>query len=131
MNYMKIFLVNIFLITLIGCGGGGGGSANCTPGPDDHCIKYEVSTSTQNVSITYIDEDGNTVNLPNENSHNQPWTYTFTAKNGSHLALSAQLLGSGYDTVYVIIYVDNQEVAKESSYSAGVSASTEYDIPSN
>jgi hypothetical protein len=93
--------------------------------------KYEVSSSTQNVSINYIDEDGKTVNLPNENSHDQLWTHTFTAKNGSHLALSAQLLGSGYDTIYVIIYLDYKEVAKNYSYSEGVSASTEYDIPLN
>jgi hypothetical protein len=130
MNYMKIFLVNIFLITLIGCGGGGGGSENCKPGPDEHCIKYEVSTSTQNVSITY-DINGEQVNKLNEDSHNKPWTYRFKAKNGSHLALSAQLLGSGYDTVYVTIYLDGMKVAESKSYSEGVSANTEYDIPSN
>jgi len=126
----KIISVCILIITLTGCGGGGG-SENSKLGPDTHIIKYEVSSSTQNVSITYIDEDGKTVNLPNENSHDHPWAYTFTAKNGSHLALSAQLLGSEVDTIYVIIFLDNKEVARELSYSVGVTANTEYDIPLN
>jgi hypothetical protein len=128
MNSLKIFFLSILLVTLIGCGGSGGGDHT---DPDLHTVEYEVSTSSQDVSITYIDGDGKTVNLPGIDSHNSVWNYIFSAKNGDHLALSAQLLGSVDDTVHVTIFLDNQEVAHQMSYSVDVMAQTEYDIPTS
>jgi hypothetical protein len=116
----------MLFIVIAGCGGSSDGKK---PIKGMHTVKYEVSTSSQDVSITYLDENGKTVSIPQQNTHDNPWIYSFEAKDGAHLSLSAQLLGEGYDTVYVTIYVDELSGFQEHSYGVGVSAHREYDIP--
>jgi hypothetical protein len=116
----------MLIVVVAGCSGSSGGNK---PKEGMHTVKYEVSTSTQDVSITYIDENGETVTIPQKDTHTKSWTYSFEAEDGSHLSLTAQLLGEGYDTVYVTIYVDELSGFQEHSYGVGVSTHREYDIP--
>jgi hypothetical protein len=127
-NLSKIILVYIFIITLTGCGGSGGGS---TQSSDMHYVQYEVSTYSSNpVSITYIDEDGKTVELPSVDITNQSWTYSFYAKTGTYLYLSATLLGDSTDIFDITIYID---AIKENTVSqkGGTPAVLELTIPAD
>ncbi len=126
MKYLWIILSFMLLMSPFGCSGSGGGN-HLAPGM--HSVKYEVDTETQNVNIVYRDENGNDQERDNEDSHNKPWTYSFSAKDGAHLSLSAQLLGERYDTILVTIYVDNLTVQQQSSFGSSVGALVEYDIP--
>jgi hypothetical protein len=121
-----IILPCVLFIVMAGCSGSSDGSK---PIKGIHTVKYEVSTSTQDVSIIYLDENGETVSIPRKDTHtSSSWTYLFESKDGAHLSLSAQLLDDGPDTVYVAIYVDGSEF-QEHSYGEKVSALREYDIP--
>ena len=127
-NLSKIILVCILIITLTGCGGSGGGS---TQSSDMHYVQYEVSTYSSNpVSITYIDEDGKTVELPSVDITNQSWTYSFYAKTGTYLYLSATLLGDSTDIFDITIYID---AIKENTVSqkGGTPAVLELTIPAD
>ena len=115
----------IFLITLGSCGGGGGHSSS-----DMHMVEYEVSTySTYPVSIMYTDENGKTIEIPNKSVTDKSWTYTFSAKTGTHLFLSATLLGESDDIFYVTIYVDYVNVSSYSQKGSGGPAVLEFAIP--
>jgi hypothetical protein len=127
-NLSEIILVCILIITLTGCGGSGGSS---TQSSDMHYIQYEVSTYSSNpVSITYIDEDGKTVELPSVNVTNKSWTYSIYAKTGTYLYLSATLLGDSTDIFYATIYID---FLKENTMSqkGGAPAVVEFTIPAD
>ena len=127
-NLSKIILVYIFIITLTGCGGSGGGS---TQSSDMHYVQYEVSTYSSNpVSITYIDEDGKTVELPSVDVTNKSWTYSFYARTGTYLYLSATLLGDSTDIFDITIYID---AIKENTVSqkGGTPAVLELTIPAD
>ena len=127
MHIRKIILVWIIIITLAGCGGSGGSGRSSTA---MHTVQYEVSTYSNNpVSITYIDEDGKTVELPSVNITNKSWTYTFSAKNSAHLYLSATLLGESTDIFYTTIYVDYLN-ENRMSQKGGAPAVVEFTIPS-
>jgi hypothetical protein len=96
-----------------------------------HYVQYEVSTYSSNpVSITYIDEDGKTVELPSVNVTNKYWTYSFYAKTGTYLYLSATLLGDSTDIFDITIYID---ALKEDSMSqkGGTPAVLEFTIPAD
>jgi hypothetical protein len=121
-----IFFSCMIFVLLVGCSGSSDGNESIK---GMHTIKYEVSTSTQDVSITYLDEKGETVIIPQQDTHTNTWSYSFEAKDGAHLSLSAQLLGEGYDTVYVTIYVDELSGFQAHSYGEGVSTQREYNIP--
>jgi hypothetical protein len=121
----KIFLPCILFIVMAGCSGSSDGNKSIK---GMHSVTYEVSTSTQDASITFLDENGESVSIPQQDTHRKMWSYSFEAKDGAHLSLSAQLLGEGYDTVYVIIKVDELE-SQQSSWGVGVIAYKEYDIP--
>jgi hypothetical protein len=116
----------LLILILAGCSGSSDGKNS---GNGIHTVKYEVSTSTQDTSITYLDENGETVSIPRQDTHTSLWSYSFNAKDGAHLSLSGQLLGDDVDTIYVTIYVDELSGFQEHSYGEGVSASREYDIP--
>jgi hypothetical protein len=121
-----IFLSCMLFVVIAGCSGSSDGKKTIK---GMHTVTYEVSTSTQDVSIIFLDENDKTVSIPQKDTHTNKWTYSFEAKDGAHLSLSAQLLGEGYDTVYVTIYVDELLEVTEPSYGVGVSATTKYDIP--
>ena len=115
----------ILLITLGSCGGGGGHSSS-----DIHTVQYEVSTySTYPVSIMYTDENGKTIEIQNKYVTDIPWTYTFSAKTGTHLFLSATLLGESDDIFYVTITVDYVNVSSYSQKGSGGPAVLEFAIP--
>ena len=115
----------ILLITLGSCGGGGAHSSS-----DMHTVQYEVSTySTYPVSITYTDEKGKTVEIQNKYVTDNPWTYTFSAKTGTQLFLSATLLGESDDIFYVTIYVDYVNASSYSQKGSGGPAVLEFAIP--
>ena len=121
---MKQFLW-ILLLTLGSCGGGGGHSSS-----DIHRVEYEVSTySTYPVSITYTDENRKTVEIQNKSITDKSWTYTFSAKTGTHLFLSATLLSESDDIFYVTIYVDYLNVSSYSQKGSGGPAVLEFAIP--
>ena len=120
-----IFLACMLFIVMAGCSGSSDGKKS----KGMHTVKYEVITSTQDVSITYLDANGETVSIPQQDTHTRSWTYSFEAKDGAHLSLSAQLQGEGIDTIYVTIYVDELSGFQEHSYGVGVSAHREYEIP--
>ncbi len=126
-NLSKIILVCILIITLTGCGGSGGGS---TQSSDMHYVQYEVSTySSSPVSITYIDEDGKTVDLPSVNVTNKSWTYSFYAKTGTYLYLSATLLSESDDIFYATITIDKLYVYTNSQKGSFGPAVLEFTIP--
>ncbi len=126
-NLSKIILVCILIITLTGCGGSGGGS---TQSSDMHYVQYEVSTySSSPVSITYIDEDGKTVELPSVNVTNKSWTYSFYAKTGTYLYLSATLLSESDDIFYATITIDTLQVHTTSQKGSFGPAVLEFTIP--
>ena len=126
-NLSKIILVCILIITLTGCGGSGGGS---TQSSDMHYVQYEVSTySSSPVSITYIDEDGKTVELPSVNVTNKSWTYSFYAKTGTYLYLSATLLSESDDIFYATITIDKLYVYTNSQKGSFGPAVLEFTIP--
>jgi hypothetical protein len=121
-----VFIIIIIIITLTGCSGSGGGGRS---GLNMHTVQYVVSTYSNNpVAITYINEEGKTVELPSENVSNKDWTYTFSAKNGTHLYLSATLISESTDIFYATIYVDYiKEVTM--SQKSGAPAVIEFTIP--
>jgi hypothetical protein len=116
----------MLILILAACSGSSDGKSSIN---GRHNVKYEVSTSTQDASITYLDENGETVSIPRQDTHTSLWSYSFNAKDGAHLSLSAHLLGGDVDTIYVTIYVDELSGFQEHSYGEGVSAAREYDIP--
>jgi hypothetical protein len=123
----KIFLLCILFIVMAGCSGSSDGNSSSK---GMHSVRYEVSTSTDDASITFLDENGESVTIPQQDTHSSIWSYTFEAKNGAHLSLTAQLLGESEDnTIYVTIYVDALSKFQQSSFGKGVSAHIEYDIP--
>ena len=127
-NPSKIYLVCILIITLTGCGGSGGGGSQSG---DMHYVTYEVSTYSSNpVSITYIDENGKTVELASVDVTNKSWTYSFYAKTGTYLYLSATLLGDSTDIFYATLYIDS---LKENTMSqkGGTPAVIEVTIPAD
>jgi hypothetical protein len=126
MRLQQIILIPIILM-LFGCSSESGGDHKLPPGM--HSVKYEVYTSTQDTTILYRDENGYDQEITNVNTHDKPWIYTFNAAGGTHLNLSARLLGDGIDTIYVTIYIDHLEGFQEHSYGTGVSAGRTYDIP--
>ena len=118
-NYLWILLI------LLGSCGGGGGYSNS----DMHTVQYEVSTySTYPVSITYTDENGKTVEIQNKYVTDKSWAYAFSAKTGTHLFLSATLLGESDDIFYVTIYVDYINVSSYSQKGSGGPAVLEFAI---
>ena len=128
-NLSKTILVCILIITLTGCGGSGGGS---TLSSDMHYVQYEVSTySSSPVSITYIDENGKTVELPSVNVTNQSWTYAFYAKTGTYLYFSATLLSGSDDIFYVTITIDKLNVYTSSQKGSFGPAVLEFTIPAD
>jgi hypothetical protein len=112
------------LTLLAGCGGSGG------DGPQDHIVQYEVSTySTYPVSIAYIDENGDTVEIPSISITDKSWTYTFSAPGGTHLYLWAALLGNTDDIFYATIYVDYLNVNSYSQKGSVGPAVLDFTIP--
>jgi hypothetical protein len=109
---MKCFwmIVVVFIMVGITACGGGGPSGGSSLSADEHNVIYEVSSSTLDryFMITYIDEDGITVKLPNIHVVNEPWRYSFIAKNGTHLYLYVKAEGDSLDRYYATIYVDSQ-----------------------
>jgi hypothetical protein len=128
-NFIKSLpSVLIGMMIFVSCGGGSsGGNAS---GEGLYPVVYQVSTgSYDGVAISYVDENGDTIDLPYADARSEVWTYSFSAAQGTHLAVTAQLLGEIAETIWVVIIVDGQEVAKQPSYTAGATASAEYVIP--
>jgi hypothetical protein len=121
-----IFLACMLFVVMVGCSGSSDGKK---PIKGMHTVKYEVSTSLLDTSITFLDENGETISIPQKDTHSSIWSYSFEAKDGAHLSLSAQLVGEDPDTVYVTIIVDELSRFQEHSYGVGVTAHREYDIP--
>ena len=91
-------------MTLSVCGGSGNENTQLI---DMHAVQYEVSTySTDPVSITYHAENGKIIAIPSIYVNEKTWTYTFSAKSGTYLYLSAELLGVSNDIFYTSIYID-------------------------
>ena len=111
------------MLMLFGCSSDGGGDEDLST------IAYEVSSGAQNTTIIYRDENGVDQEISNIDSHTKPWTYAFSAAAGTHLELSARLLGDSPDTVIVTIKVNRLDVNQQLSYGTGVSARIIYDIP--
>ena len=130
---MKCFWMIVVVFIMVGftaCGGGGprGGSSLSA---DEHNVMYEVSNSTLDsyFMITYIDEDGKTVELPNLHVVNKPWSYSFIAKNGTYLYLDVKPESNLPDRYYATIYVDSM-IGSTISQDAGETAIA-YTILSN
>jgi hypothetical protein len=126
-----IFLPCILFIVMAGCSGSGGGENDLSPSM--HRVQYEVSTSIADpkVSITYIDENGTTQELNNIDAYTHNWSYTFSAKSGTHLYLSSALHSVEDGTINSIIRVDYVEVQRTLNYMSGQSAIAEYTIPAD
>jgi hypothetical protein len=123
----NILSMLILIITLTGCGGSGGDG---THSGAIHSVQYQVSTySTSPVSITYISEEGNTIDLPSVNITDKSWTYSFSAQSGAHLYLSATLLSGSDDIFYATITVDSLQVNTTSQKGTGGQAVLEFTIP--
>jgi hypothetical protein len=121
-----LFLSCMIFTAIMGCSGSGGGDESCS---GLHTISYEVSTSKQDTSITYIDATGKIVTIPRQDTHSENWSISFCAKDGAHLSLFAQIYTGSPDQLWLSIYVDNIKVVELPSYTEGVSAKIEYDIP--
>jgi hypothetical protein len=127
LHLRKIILVWITIISLTGCGGSGGSGRSSR---DMHAVQYEVSTYSDNpVSINYIDENGKIIDLPSVNVTSKSWVYTFTAKSGTQLYLSATLQSESDDIFYTTITVDNLQVNTLSQKGSIGSAVLEFTIP--
>jgi hypothetical protein len=123
LHLQKLIVVCIIII-LTDCGGSGGSNEAM------HTVVYEVSTYSNNpVSITYIDEEGKTVELPTVNVTNESWTYKFSAKNSTHLYLSATLLSESDDIFYATITVDSLQVCTMSQKGSAGPAVLDFTIP--
>jgi hypothetical protein len=125
-HWIILFLSGLIMIA-IGCSGGGKRS-------NLHYVEYEVSTSItdQTVSISYLDENGMTIDLQNVTGFDKGnWIYTFTTKSGAHLRLSAMLNGDIDGTIHATIRVDYNPAIESLNYFHGIPAIAEYTIPSD
>lgn len=77
-------------------------------------IEYRVSGSAARVSLTYESEGGGTSQV---DSAAVPWSYSFKAKKGDFLYVSAQIVSTSGGTVTVAIYKGGTQI--ESSSSSG------------
>jgi hypothetical protein len=94
-----------FLITILSvCGGNGNENAQHI---DMQTVQYEVSSySPVPLFITYSDENGKILTISSIYVNEKTWTYTFSAKSGTYLYLSAELLGGRNDIFYTSIHID-------------------------
>jgi hypothetical protein len=121
----------------MGCSGSKSGSEDHLP-PGMHYVRYEVSLSPDEfdekyyASITYIDENGKTVNLSSVTGfEDNNWTYTFSATSGTKLYLSAKIIGNMMGTIHSDIYVDSNMIQDTLSHMPEAPATAEYTIPSD
>jgi hypothetical protein len=70
------------------------------------------------------------VDLPSVNVTNESWTYSFHAKTGTYLYLSATLLGDSSDIFYATIYIDSLK-ENTTSQKSGAPAVVEFTIPAD
>jgi hypothetical protein len=119
--WLKIIIP--IMLMLFGCSSDKGEDENLST------IQYEVSSGAYNTTIIYRDENGVDQEITNIDSHTRPWTYVLSAVAGTHLELSARLLGDNPDTVIVTIKVNHLDTNEQRSYGVGVSARITYDIP--
>jgi len=75
-------------------------------------VKYEVTGTAKTVFVTYVNESGGT---SQESNVSLPWSYTFTAKPGDFVYISAQNEGET-GSVTVTIY-KNGSIFKTSTSS--------------
>lgn len=103
----RMLIINAYLIITVvitSCGGrdSGGGAAGT------HQVRYEVSGGMGTIptaEITYVDRNGSEQTIENAPL---PWTYTFSSSPEDELSLTAILHGSGTNTLYVTIMVDDE-----------------------
>lgn len=102
---------------------------SCAEGPTEpstKSIRYSVNGTTGvEVNITISNEDDGTSQFSDVPV---PWTYTFTAKKGHFLYVSAQNQMAGGE-VSAIIYIDGKEWKRSSSSGAYVIASASGSCP--
>jgi hypothetical protein len=113
-------LVMVAVLVIIGIAIGTCGKSSTTPTsnkPTTYLIEYEVTGSAQSASLTYQNRDGGT----SQEDVSIPWTYSFTARSGDFVYISAQNEGE-YGTVTVNIYLDGVQVKTSTSSGAYVIA---------
>ena len=81
-------------------------------------IKYKVYGEPVTVLLTYQDKYGKTqlekVNLP--------WEYSFNAKQGTHIAMSAQCYPDDPGNIIMILLIDGLEIKKSESIKSSMSS---------
>ena len=70
---------------------------SCAKGP--YSVKYTASGSSGILNVSYIDENGNNQSY----TGNSPWNYSFTAKSGMYLKVSASCDAGGTSEVHIFI----------------------------
>ena len=118
-KFLFIVFISIALSGFMGCSGSDSDSGDSGGG---YTVRYEVSTDeAEYAAISYINEQGETINLSNVNIGAAHWTHSFAAESGAQLSLSAQLIDARA-TIRVTIFVNEEEFASELSWGDGVSA---------
>jgi hypothetical protein len=127
MRYYWIIMIVLIAVGLTACSSGGGGSSHA----DMHSVVYEVSSSylDSNFMISYVDENGETVELPNQYVKDEPWRYSFHAKTGTHLYLYVKPLNNYSEMYYVTIHVDSMIASTTSE--RGADTAVAYIIPAD
>ena len=120
-KFLFIVVISIDLAGFMGCSGSDSDSGYSGAG---YIVRYEVGTDeAEYADITYINENGETINLPDVNIASAHWNYSFPAESGSQLSLSAQLIDAEA-TIRVTIFVNEEEFASQSSRCTNASATT-------
>lgn len=85
---------------------------SCAKGP--YTVKYTASGSSGVLNVSYVDENGNNQSY----SGNSPWNYSFTAKKGQYLKLSATCDINGTSEVHIYINAVDKVHDTETGFAA-------------
>jgi len=103
------FIYLLFLVVL----------CSCTAGP--YTIKYEATGSSGTLNVAYIDENGNNQSY----TGTSPWNYSFSAKKGASLKVSASCDVTGTSSVHIFINAVDKKDDTETGINATASTTAQ------
>ena len=92
---------------------------SCAKGP--YTIKYTATGDTGTLHVSYIDENGNSQDY----TGTSPWSYSFTAKKGASLKVSAHCDVTGTSEVHIFINGVDKVHDTETGFDASTSTTAQ------